>query len=126
MADFDSVYQYIEEGNSPATTAIGIVVCVLLIIAQWKMFEKAGEGGWKSLIPIYNLYTLVKIIDGNGVKFLLFFIPIVNVIYGIIFCVRMASAFGKGLGFAIGLMIFPNIFQLILGFGGARYHGPRG
>lgn len=28
---------------------------------MWKMFEKAGEAGWKSLIPVYNLYILYKI-----------------------------------------------------------------
>ena len=126
MADFDSIYQYIEEGNSPATTIIGVVLCVLLIIAQWKMFEKAGEGGWKSLIPFYNVYTLVKIVDGNGLKFLLFIIPIVNVVYYFILCFRTAKAYGKGTGFGIGLLLLPNVFTLILGFGSARYQGPRG
>ena len=30
---------------------------VLLIIARWKIFTKAGEKGWKSLIPIYSDYV---------------------------------------------------------------------
>lgn len=34
---------------------------VLLIIANWRIFTKAGEPGWKSLIPIYNYYILLKI-----------------------------------------------------------------
>lgn len=110
-----------------AGTIIGTVIAVvLMIIANWKLFTKAGEAGWKSLIPFYNLYTLVKIVDGNGIKFLLLCIPIVNVIYGIILNIRMAKAYGKGIGFAIGLILLPNLFQLILAFGSAQYVGPQG
>ncbi len=108
-------------------TIIGAgIVILLMIIADWKLFTKAGEAGWKSLIPIYNIYTLVKIVDGNGIKFLLLCLPIVNVIYGIILNVRMAKAYGKGTGFAIGLILLPNLFQLILAFGSAEYVGPQG
>ena len=103
-----------------------IIACVLLIIAQWKIFTKAGEAGWKSLIPFYNAYTFVKIIDGNGWKFLLLCIPVVNIVFDIILSIKAAKAFGKGTGFAVGLIFLPNIFQLILGFGSAQYIGPNG
>lgn len=103
-----------------------LIVYVLLIIAQWKMFTKAGEKGWKSLIPFYNFFVYCKIIDGNGWKFLLLIIPIVDIVYMIILNVRTAKAFGKGTGFAIGLIFLNNIFTLILGFGSAQYIGPRG
>ena len=48
-----------------------VLVCViiwylLLVIASWKIFTKAGEKGWKSLIPIYNVYILYKI---SGLSF---------------------------------------------------------
>ena len=39
-----------------------IVMLVLTIVARWKMFTKAGEAGWKSLIPIYCDYTLFKLV----------------------------------------------------------------
>ena len=35
----------------------------------------------------------------------------------------LAKAFGKGIGFAIGLILLPFIFQLLLGFGSAEYEG---
>lgn len=35
---------------------------VLLIIAWWRMFTKAGEKGWKSIIPIYSSYVLFKLV----------------------------------------------------------------
>lgn len=45
---------------------VGIIVAIiwgiLLIIAMWKIFEKAGEAGWKSIIPIYNVYIMYKIV----------------------------------------------------------------
>lgn len=40
---------------------LSIIVAVLLIIAGWKIFEKAGEKGWKILIPFYDVYILFKI-----------------------------------------------------------------
>lgn len=43
------------------TAVCGIAITILIIIAWWKLFEKAGEKGWKSIIPIYNLYILFKI-----------------------------------------------------------------
>ena len=40
-----------------------ILFCILMIIATWKIFKKAGEPGWKSIIPIYNLYIMFKIVN---------------------------------------------------------------
>jgi len=54
---------------------IALAISVLVIIATWKMFEKAGEPGWASLIPFYNVYVLFKISWGNGWYFLLSVIP---------------------------------------------------
>ena len=42
----------------------GIILCVyliLMIIARWKVFTKAKEKGWKSIIPIYSDYIEWKI-----------------------------------------------------------------
>jgi Family of unknown function (DUF5684) len=52
------------------------------------------------------------------------FIPFVNFITWIILCIDVAKSFGKGVGFAIGLILLPFIFFLILGFGSAQYQGP--
>lgn len=40
---------------------LGTAFKVLHIIAEWKIFEKAGEKGWKALIPIYNIYIAFKL-----------------------------------------------------------------
>ena len=39
---------------------------VLNIVAGWKIFEKAGQPGWASIVPFYNSYIRYKIFWGNG------------------------------------------------------------
>ena len=33
---------------------------ILQVVAYWQIFEKAGEPGWKAIIPCYNTYTQYK------------------------------------------------------------------
>ena len=70
------------------------------------------------------MYTIVRIVEGSGIKFLLFLIPLVSCVYDIIFSIRLAKVFGKGTGFGIGIFLAPHICGLILGFGSAQYLGP--
>lgn len=45
---------------------ISLVCWVLTIIATWRIFKKAGEPGWKAIIPIYNIYMMFKIVGMKG------------------------------------------------------------
>ena len=131
--------------------AIGIfllIFYILVVIASWKIFTKAGEAGWKSLIPIYNVWILYKIVGVSFWKWLILpaFISsifsiigesnaemknvmdilssIVTLIINIKVSIALAKVFGKGKGFTVGLVFLPNIFQLILAFGSAEYQAP--
>ena len=104
-------------------TIVYLAVAVLGVIAMWKIFEKAGEPGWAAIIPFYNLYVLFKITWGNGWKFLFLLIPIANFVFLIITMVKLAKAFGKSGGFAVGLIFLSIIFYCILAFGDAQYVG---
>ena len=42
---------------------ITIGLIVLNVVALWKLFEKAGDQGWKSLIPYFNTWTCCKLAD---------------------------------------------------------------
>ena len=117
-------FQFLQAQFNATTTTISVFIYLFLVIANWKIFSKAGQAGWKSLIPIYNVYILFKIVYGKGIKFLLLFVPLLNVILAAALCIRLAQVFGKGVLFGIGMMIFPNLFTLILGFGSARYTMP--
>lgn len=101
-------------------------VALFMIAAMWKIFEKAGQEGWKAIIPIYNSYVLIKIVGKPGWWLILYFIPIVNIIYIIWTYNMLSKSFGKDEGFTIGLLLFGIIFFPILGFGSAQYLGPYG
>ena len=95
------------------------------VVTQWILFEKAGIAGWKSLIPVYNSYLINEMAMGNGLFFLLNFVPIVNFFYAWIFSIQLARAFGKDLIFGILTALFAPIMYLILALGKARYIGPQ-
>ena len=103
------------------SAAVALLLYALTVIAWWRIFSKAGEPGWKSLIPFYNLVVLVHLADGNGWKALLFLVPIVGEVYAVLLQFRLAQAFGKGLGFGFGLLFLNTVFLYILAFGDARY-----
>ena len=140
-----------------------LVVYVLLVIALWRIFTKAGEKGWKSLIPVYNMVVAYRIVGMSPWWILASFVTalaygiaveaamggrefdwskdelpedvvkngwvmitsllasVISIYLAIRFMIRLAKAFKKGGWFAAGLVIFPTIFTLILGFGSAKY-----
>ena len=103
-----------------------LVVAVFYIIGMWKVFEKAGQPGWASLIPIYNIYIMTKIGGKPGWWVLLMFIPLVDIVFGIWLYNMISKSFGKNEGFTIGLLLLGVIFWPILGYGSAKYLGPYG
>ncbi|OON84746.1 hypothetical protein BXO88_15745 [Oribacterium sp. C9] len=104
---------------------VSFIVYLLLVVAMWKIFVKAGEAGWKSLIPIFDFYYLFKIAMGNGWLFLLMLIPLINVVIVYVMFWKLAKSFGYGIGMRILTMLVPNLGTLIIGFGGSVYIGPQ-
>ena len=100
------------------------VVLLFFIAVGWKIFTKAGQPGWAILVPIYNIIVLLKIVGREWWCVLLMLIPFVGVIVWIIVSLDLAKSFGRGVGFAIGLILLAPIFGLILGFGSDTYRGP--
>lgn len=94
---------------------------LLMIISMWRIYKKAGFAGWKSIIPIYNTYILMKIVKLPLWYFLLLFIPLVNAIISIVMTVKLAKVFGKDVLFGLVIIFFPYIGYPILAFGKARY-----
>jgi hypothetical protein len=87
---------------------------------------KAGEPGWGAIVPIYNLYLNCKIAGRPEWWLILFFVPFINIVIGLILAMDVATAFAKSAGFGIGLWLLSFIFVPILGFGSAAYTKPAG
>lgn len=131
-----------------ALVTLAIAWFVLQAIADWKIFTKAGEAGWKSLIPIYNVYVEYEIcwtgllglvfvaaslvtglVDTTNastvVKVLVVVVWILAVLLHLMQSIKLSKSFGKGVGFGLVLFFFGPIGRLILGFGSAQYIGPQ-
>ena len=66
MDYYDSSYGAYESsalstGAVVANVIISLAFIALAIIAYWRIFVKAGEEGWKAIIPFYNAYTAMKL-----------------------------------------------------------------
>ncbi len=132
---------------------IAAVWYLLQVIAYWKIFKKAGKPGWHSIIPILNTWDEFDLSWSRTIAWVFIALMVatgllsgtaraenastfVKVIFGALGCVstilaivgqyKLAKAFGKGIGFFIGLLLLNPIFKMILGFGDARYQGPQG
>ena len=114
-------------GFGAVSYVISLAIAIFSIVSMWKVFVKAGKPGWASLIPVYNTVVLFQIAGMNPLLILLFLIPIVNFIaipvLMIMLYVKLAKAFGKSGGFAVGLLFLNVIFMAILAFSDAEYQG---
>ena len=124
--------------------AVVVIYYIIRVIAYWKIFTKAGEKGWKSIIPFYNVivqyqFTWTALM---GVIYLALYIVgdiimqrdgimgtigSLMVIAGfVINCMdmhKLSKSFGHGGGFTVGLILLQPIFLMILGFGSSEYQG---
>lgn len=128
---------------------VAVIWYILLAAGAWKMFEKAGEAGWKAIVPIYNFYIMFKICWNTrsfwgllvvmflstllltyGVNNAMMFylgsaLSLVEAIMLAVLWYNMSLAYGHGLGYFLGLYFLNPIFIMIIGFGASRYIGNR-
>ena len=89
-------------GFSMASTIFGMAMLIFVFIGYWRIFEKAGKPGWAVIIPIYNVYCAFSIAWGSGWMFLLMLIPFVNIIVGIMTCLKAIGGLWKGISLCSG------------------------
>ncbi len=132
--------------------AISIISLIFTAIGKWKVLEKAGKPGWPALIPYYNTFQLCEItgirpiwiianllftVGGSITTGILSAIPFlgliatvistasfaVSVYFAVILNISLAKSFGKEATFAIGLILLPPVFYMILGLDSSKYKG---
>lgn len=124
---------------------------ILTYCIRWFIFVKAGEKGWKALIPFYSDYINYKIAWEGRIYLLLLAGTAGSWILGSVFGLlspglgmvvsillstvvagakavakmilqfKFARAFGKNDYFAVGLYFLNNVFTAILAFGDCAY-----
>ena len=57
-------------------TLLWLAITVLIVAGFWKVFVKAGEPGWAAIVPIYNIFVLLKIAGKPAWWIILMIIPL--------------------------------------------------
>lgn len=82
-----------------------LALYVITVIAYWQIFKKAGEKGWKSLIPLYNSYIMYKISWKTSMFWIML---ILDIVYAVLACINVYAQNGilSFLSFAIYIAVF--------------------
>lgn len=88
-------------------------LALAVIISMMRIYKKCGKPAISAIIPIWGQIVLFQI---TGIAWWYIFIPIVNFVMMIKSYIILAKKFGKGSGFAIGMIFLPMIFIPLLSF----------
>ena len=100
-----------------------LVLMIFYLFCMWKIFTKAGEKGWKAIIPIYNKIVLLKMTDlPTWYIILILIVPIANIYATFRLYIELAHKFGKSTGYGVATVFFPYVCIPILALGSATYN----
>lgn len=115
---------------------IYLALIAVMIVSMWKIFVKAGQEGWKAIIPVYNTWVLAEISGRPGwwalvglgaiIPILGIFASIAAFVLYILIAIDLAKSFGKEPVWAALLILLPVVGFPMLAFGDAKYKGPAG
>ncbi|MEL6771173.1 MAG: DUF5684 domain-containing protein [Bacteroidota bacterium] len=98
-----------------------LFVAAVTVAGLWMTFEKAGYAGWMALVPVLNLFVLVQIAEKPDWWIVLYLLPLVNAVVGVLVTQAVAERFGRSVLFGIGLFLTPWLCYPVLGFGEDDY-----
>jgi len=96
---------------------ITLLFFILSMFGLWGIFEKAGEKGWKTLVPFYNWYIWLQIIKKPLWWYIFLLVPFINVFVILLMIVETLKCFRKNgiLDHALGAL-FPFFYLPWLAF----------
>ena len=106
---------------NPVYAVIYVIVMIILIVANWKIFTKAGKPGWAILIPIYNIIVMLQIVEKPVWWIVMLFIPVVNIVFAIMIIYNFVLKFGKPGWHVILALVFGVIYYPYIAFSDAKY-----
>ncbi|MBU1092466.1 signal peptidase I [Patescibacteria group bacterium] len=104
---------------------MSVAVSILYIVAMWVVFQKAKKPGWAAIVPFYSTIVYLEVVERPWWWLLLLFVPIVNIVIGVIVTHDLSLAFKRDAWFTVGLLFLPWIFAPILAFGKDKYVKPK-
>ena len=110
-------------GGMLMACVIYLAIMVFVIAGGWKMLSKGGLMGVAIIVPFWNLIALAQLAQKPWWWGLLTLIPFVGIVFLVLIMHGISTAFGRGVGTTIGLVLLSPIFTCILGFGSAEYQG---
>lgn len=148
--DYDGSALPTEEARSylPHIFAMIVGSIVLLVVGRWRLFAKAGTPGWYSLIPVLSTckefslgwksgFGILSILCQIGSVAVLFLTSHANweilcsvvlliayLVIRLLESVKLAKAFGKGIGTGILLTFFQVLGRFGLSMTKSEYHRP--
>ena len=78
---------------------IFLFLLLIIVVSQYKLFEKANKPGWAAFIPFYNVIVWLRIIRKPWWWLILMFIPYAGFIWQIWATNLLVKKFGRDEGF---------------------------
>ena len=129
----DQLLSYAQESTGGGSSYISSILSIASVVGLWMMFQKAGEPGWKGIIPFYNQYILCGKTMGNPwywVRLFVVIIPVIGWVAYFYFKYQIGKAIARSYGqedsWAWGYTFLEPIFYCITGFGNYSYYGVMG
>ncbi len=99
--------------------SLSLILIILLLffpILLWKIFETAGEAGWKSAVPLLNYYSWLRIINKPLWWFIFIIMPFINAFMVMLMVVETLKCYKiYNLGHQALAVIFPFLYLPWLG-----------
>lgn len=93
--------------------------CGFVLVAKYRVYQKMGIPGWKSAVPIVNIWTMMKALYGSG---WIIFVPVYGqliLLFGHHF--KLAKRFDLPKSFGFGLLVLNPIFMIMLAYNDVQY-----
>ncbi len=104
--------------NSEAILTMTVIALLIYLFVSYcwsQICSKAGSpGGFLVWLPLLKIFPILRAANMSGLWFLAFFVPVLNVVAGILLAVNITKARGKELWVAL-LLILPvtNLFAFL-------------
>ena len=99
---------------------IALVLFLYCTILRAVIYKKAGKNPIAAFIPFYRQFTMYRVCNITPFLMILWLVPVFGWIAMFVIAIvkrfKLSEVFGRGLLFALGLIILPPIFQSVIAF----------